>query len=44
MQADIGREEPDSLLADIVVFPPTDNGGRIRGSKDCKLSSPSLQD
>lgn len=27
MQAEIGREEQDMLLAGIAVFPPTGNGG-----------------
>lgn len=44
MQAEIGREVQDMLLAGIAVFPLTGNWGWIRGSKDCKLLSPSLLD
>ena len=44
VQAEIGREEQDMLLAGIAVFPPTGNGGWISGNKDWKLSSPSLLD
>lgn len=44
MQAEIGREVQDMLLAGIAVFPLTGNWGWIRGSKDCKLLTPSLLD